>query len=188
MTGNDFVIININGIHEVRLDFCNCKTSKPHFIQLLRYGLYPATVDHPKTAATFTILEHFQMLNFESKASVFEFYNTLSHLTDNTGLFKLRVCELLQSCGLNHHALTILRINIALFLSWFNNTGTWKCSNAPCKDMTLGVFWQLRLVNAWCYAQHVLTLVWILIQTGNHNHQNNSMYIDFIFLLFLNPR
>ena len=123
-TGDDFVIIDVNRIHEVGLDFCNCEMSKPHFIQILRYGLYPATVDHPKTAATFAVLKHFQMLNFESKASVFEFYNTLSRLTDNTGLFKPKVCELLQTCGLNHHALIILRINITLFLSWFDNTGT----------------------------------------------------------------
>lgn len=123
-TGDDFVIINVNGIHEVGLDFCDCEMSKPHFIQILRYGLYPATVDRPKTAATFAVLKHFQMLNFESKASVFEFYNTLSCLTDNTGLFKPKVCELLRTCGLNHHALTILRIDITLFLSWFDNTGT----------------------------------------------------------------
>ena len=123
-TGNDFVIIDVNGIHEVGLDFCDCEMSKPHFIQILRYGLYPATVDHPKTAATFAVLKHFQMLNFESKASVFEFYNTLSRLTDNTGLFKPKVCELLRTCGLNHHTLTVLMIDITLFLSWFNNTGT----------------------------------------------------------------
>ena len=123
-TGDDFVIIDVNGIHEVGLDFCDCEMSKPYFIQILQYGLYPATVDRPKTAATSAVLKHFQMLNFESKASVFEFYNTLSRLTDNTGLFKPKVCELLRTCGLKHHALTILRINITLFLSWFDNTGT----------------------------------------------------------------
>lgn len=87
-----FVVIDVNGVHEVGLDFCNCETAKPHFIQLLRYRWFPATVDNPKTAATFRVLQHFQILTFELKASAFEFYNTLVRLTDNTGLFLPKVC------------------------------------------------------------------------------------------------
>jgi len=83
---DDFVVLHVNGIHEVGLDYCDCETSKPQFIQLLHYGWFPASVDRPKTAATFSVLKHFHMLNFESKASLFEFYNTLARLTDNTGL------------------------------------------------------------------------------------------------------
>jgi len=83
--GDDFVVLDVNGIHD-GLDFCNCETSKPAFIQLLRYGWFPASVDRPKTAATLSVLKNFQMLNFESKASPFEFYNTLARLTDNTRL------------------------------------------------------------------------------------------------------
>lgn len=86
-----FVVVDINGVHEVGLDFCNCETAKPHFTQLLRYRWFPATVEHPKTAATLRVLQHFHLLMFESKASVFEFYNTLARLTDNTGLFTPKV-------------------------------------------------------------------------------------------------
>ncbi|KAG1823881.1 uncharacterized protein BJ212DRAFT_1476730 [Suillus subaureus] len=32
---NDFVIIDVHGIHEVGLDFCNCEHEAPHFKQLL---------------------------------------------------------------------------------------------------------------------------------------------------------
>jgi CxC2 like cysteine cluster associated with KDZ transposases len=80
------VVLDINGIHEVGVDFCDCEKSKPEFIQLLCFGWFLASVDHPKTAATFSVLKYFQLLNFESKASLFEFYNTLARLTDNTGL------------------------------------------------------------------------------------------------------
>lgn len=88
-----FVVIDINGIHSVGLDFCNCETAKAHFIQLLRYRWFPATVDQPKTAATIRVLQHFQILTFESKASAFEFYNTLVRLTNNTGLFAPKVSK-----------------------------------------------------------------------------------------------
>jgi hypothetical protein len=54
--------------------------------QLLRARLFPATVDMPNTAATFRCLEHYQMLSFESKISIYEYYNTLSRMVDNTGL------------------------------------------------------------------------------------------------------
>jgi hypothetical protein len=80
------VVLDVNGVHEVGVNFCDCEKSKPEFIQLLCYGSFPASVDRPKTAASFTVLKHFQLLNFESKVSPFEFYNTLACLTDNTGL------------------------------------------------------------------------------------------------------
>jgi len=90
--GDDFVVLDVNGIHEVRLNFCDCEMSKLEFIQLLWYGWFPASVNHPKTAATLSVLKNFQILTFESKASPFEFYNTLAHLTNNTGLSTPKVC------------------------------------------------------------------------------------------------
>ncbi|KAF9462998.1 hypothetical protein BDZ94DRAFT_1259836 [Collybia nuda] len=81
---NDFVIVHINGIHNVSVDFCDCETAQLPFIQLLRYRWFPATVGNPKSAATFLVLKHFHILTFESKASCFEFYHTLTRLTDNT--------------------------------------------------------------------------------------------------------
>lgn len=92
------MVLDVNGIHEVGVDFCDCEKSKPEFIQLLRFGWFPASVDRPKTAATFSVLKHFQLLNFESKASPFEFYNTLARLTDNTGLSPPKVYKSALSC------------------------------------------------------------------------------------------
>jgi hypothetical protein len=96
--GGDFVVVDVNGIHEVELDFCGCEMSKQPFIQLLRYGWFPASVDRPKSAATFSILKFFHILNFESKASSFEFHNTLARLTDNTGTSTHKVCDLASVC------------------------------------------------------------------------------------------
>lgn len=84
-TNDDFVIIDVGGIHRVGVDFCNCHRVRPRTVQLLRAGLYPATTKNPKTAATFQVLDEFHMLSFMSKISGFEFYATLSRLVDNTG-------------------------------------------------------------------------------------------------------
>ena len=91
-TGSHFMVLNINGIHEVQLDFCDCSISKPHFIQLLWYGWFPASIDQPKTATTLMMLKFFHLLNFELKASAFEFHNTLTCITDNTETSASKVC------------------------------------------------------------------------------------------------
>ncbi|KAG6876851.1 hypothetical protein C0992_011551 [Termitomyces sp. T32_za158] len=83
------VILHTNGIHEVIVKYCDCMPSIPRNIQLLRARLFPATIVYPKTAATFQLLEHFQLLSFMSKVSAFEFYQTLARLTCNTGLLTL---------------------------------------------------------------------------------------------------
>ncbi|KAJ3503382.1 hypothetical protein NLJ89_g8461 [Agrocybe chaxingu] len=83
---NDFVIIDSNGIHEVALNYCACSGQVPQTTQLLRARLFPSTVVDPKTAATFDVLERFQLLSFTSKISAYKFYRSLSRLTDNTGV------------------------------------------------------------------------------------------------------
>ncbi|KIJ10070.1 hypothetical protein PAXINDRAFT_16915 [Paxillus involutus ATCC 200175] len=83
---DNFILVDLNGIHSVALDFCNCETAQAHHIQLLRARWYPATTSEPKTAATFRLLDHFQMYTLESKGSAFEYYHALSHLTENTGV------------------------------------------------------------------------------------------------------
>ncbi|KAG1844600.1 hypothetical protein F4604DRAFT_1884427 [Suillus subluteus] len=83
---DDFVILDINGIHELALDFCSCESALSHVKQLLRARWYPATSADPKSAATFRLLQNFHMLTFESKVSAFEYWQTLARLTDNTGI------------------------------------------------------------------------------------------------------
>ncbi|KAH7905933.1 hypothetical protein BJ138DRAFT_1017003 [Hygrophoropsis aurantiaca] len=88
--GDDFVVIDCHGIHEISLDFCGCPLGLTRATQLLRSRWYPATVREPGTAATFAVLEQFHLLSFESKASSFEFYHSIARRTDNTGLTPLR--------------------------------------------------------------------------------------------------
>ncbi|KAF6742964.1 hypothetical protein DFP72DRAFT_1178678 [Ephemerocybe angulata] len=89
--GDDFVVIDTDGVHNVGLDFCTCGSStKSHVEQLLDRRLYPATTINPKSAATFRVLEVFELLQYESKVSPYELYNTISRLTDNTGLTSVK--------------------------------------------------------------------------------------------------
>jgi hypothetical protein len=84
--GDPFVIIDTDMIHTVNLDFCTCGAStQSRTVQLLRSGLFPATVDKPRTAVTFRALE-VELLSYVSKISAFEFYHSVSHLTNNTGI------------------------------------------------------------------------------------------------------
>ncbi|KAJ7788326.1 hypothetical protein B0H14DRAFT_2398477 [Mycena olivaceomarginata] len=82
---NDFVIVDIHGVHKVGLDFCGCGQGGHPTSQLLRAQLWPATTTNPKTAATFAVLCQHQLLSFESKCSALEFYQSLARQTDNLG-------------------------------------------------------------------------------------------------------
>ncbi|KAJ7790154.1 hypothetical protein B0H14DRAFT_3571055 [Mycena olivaceomarginata] len=82
---DDFVIVDVHGVHEVGLDYCGCGQGGHPTVQLLRAELWPATTTNPKTAATFAVLRQHQLLSFESKCSALEFYSSLARQTDNLG-------------------------------------------------------------------------------------------------------
>ncbi|KAG0693725.1 hypothetical protein DFH29DRAFT_985427 [Suillus ampliporus] len=108
---NDFTVLEINGIHSVALNFCNCATAQTYNIQLLHARWYPATTTNPQTAATFRLLDHFQMYTFESKGSAFEYYQSLSRLTDNTGTRQPKDCyeSFLRMSRQHRHLTSLLR-------------------------------------------------------------------------------
>lgn len=81
-------ILDATGIHEVNLFFCGCPGANPQYVQLLRRGLYPATLGHGRirTVATFRYLEQLHLLTLTTKASVYDFYRAIAKATDNTEL------------------------------------------------------------------------------------------------------
>ncbi|KAF7325218.1 CxC2 domain-containing protein [Mycena kentingensis (nom. inval.)] len=83
----DFVMLHHNGIHEVSVAFCGCYHSKDvDHLQLLKAGYYPATLDAPRTCATFSCLDLFQNLSLHGKATAYDFYATLETLTNAVGI------------------------------------------------------------------------------------------------------
>lgn len=92
---DDFVILGNYAINEVSIRFCCCELAIHPVKQLLRHRLWPATTSAPKTAATFSCLERFQLESFEGKLTVFEYYHSLLRGTDNTGVRPPRVSRLI---------------------------------------------------------------------------------------------
>ncbi|KAG1881536.1 hypothetical protein C8R48DRAFT_783640 [Suillus tomentosus] len=84
--GNDFVVINVHGIHEIALDFCGCEHEVSHFKQLLQARWFPSTVTNPRTAAT-----------FPSKVSAYEFYHLFLRM-----VIEWRNCKALKRSGRGH--------------------------------------------------------------------------------------
>jgi hypothetical protein len=133
--GDNFVIIDTNGIHQVGLDFCKCQTAEHATIQLLRARWYPATPIAPNTAATFNVLEYFHLLTFESKASVFEFLHSLMRRTNNTSTADVPV-SFVQFIYIFLSMLRALyRIAMKSFCAWSANGGTSKCLNEQGGDI-----------------------------------------------------
>jgi hypothetical protein len=90
-SGDDFILLDTQGILEIGLDYCDCEIAESPQVQLLRSRWFGATVANPKTAATMRLLEHFHHQNFESKASAFEFYRGIMREMDNSGLREPKV-------------------------------------------------------------------------------------------------
>ncbi|KAJ7204381.1 hypothetical protein GGX14DRAFT_569495 [Mycena pura] len=82
---SEFIVLHVNGIHDVTVDFCGCKNqSVAWYIQLLQAGWYPATTDRPQTCATIACLDHYQALSLHTKTSAYDYYSLLEYLTDAT--------------------------------------------------------------------------------------------------------
>ncbi|KAK7022854.1 hypothetical protein VNI00_016900 [Paramarasmius palmivorus] len=81
-------VLHTNGIHDVAIKFCGCNNQIPHYQQLLRRGLYPATVrEHRiKTCATFQLLEALTLQSLTTKSGTYDFYRALERMSDAAGL------------------------------------------------------------------------------------------------------
>jgi hypothetical protein len=49
------VIVDTLGIHQLRINWCQCKTAAEPHIQLLRNNFFPASIKRPSTAFTFSV-------------------------------------------------------------------------------------------------------------------------------------
>jgi len=77
------VIAHSNGVFNHHIQWCACPGSAPHHIQLLRHGLFSASVIRPKTAFTFDVLDHFYMDAMECKTAGLSFFQKLRRFTNN---------------------------------------------------------------------------------------------------------
>lgn len=86
-------MIDHNGQHNLAIAFCGCDQAAAagcSYEQLLRRQLFPATHTDPNTAFTFRMLEHYHIQSLQGKISMFDYYESIERMTDNTGIHKLQ--------------------------------------------------------------------------------------------------
>lgn len=93
----NFVVIHTNGLHPVTVQYCQCaqlQTAGSVVQQLLRYELYPATLEDPSTCCTFRLMETFHMLTLQGKITAYDYYISLQKLTNRNGIGRQHVSYL----------------------------------------------------------------------------------------------
>ncbi|KAK7020693.1 hypothetical protein VNI00_017635 [Paramarasmius palmivorus] len=88
-----FVVVDLNGVLDVRINECQCRSVGvigDLWQQLMRFGLYPATTEDPRTAFTFRTLSLFHTLTLQGKVSLYDFYHALETVTDGTGVVEVK--------------------------------------------------------------------------------------------------
>ncbi|KIK72245.1 hypothetical protein PAXRUDRAFT_181083, partial [Paxillus rubicundulus Ve08.2h10] len=81
--GNHLTLVDVTGVHFLRVRYCICPTSQPFHMQLLESGLLSATVDQPKMVFSFSVLNDFIRDNLECGTSASNYYNKLRRITSN---------------------------------------------------------------------------------------------------------
>ncbi|KAJ8503496.1 hypothetical protein ONZ45_g10817 [Pleurotus djamor] len=149
----EFVILHINGIHTLCVQFCMCDQVSIHGTgrqQLLRRRWFPATFDQPQTCATFCLLKHFQMQTLQAKTTSYDYYSALQKLTDNSGLVSLpmRYKEFMRMHREYSHLLALKRGGRAHDAAGIEATGSGalavRCPACPDPLVNLPLNWQLH--------------------------------------------
>ncbi|KAJ7136981.1 hypothetical protein C8R44DRAFT_552414, partial [Mycena epipterygia] len=81
-----FVVIDVTGVHCLKVSFCNCDARISRAQQLMWVRWWPATIKDPQTCATFAVIRLFQIMNCLGKVSAHDFLRSLELLTNNDGL------------------------------------------------------------------------------------------------------
>ncbi|KAG2116344.1 hypothetical protein BD769DRAFT_1629842 [Suillus cothurnatus] len=76
-------IIHSTGVFTHNILWCHCPGSLQQYLQLLKAGLFPASISRPQTAFTFDALDNFLIDALECKTSASSFFQKLRRLTNN---------------------------------------------------------------------------------------------------------
>ncbi|KAF7317384.1 CxC2 domain-containing protein [Mycena chlorophos] len=157
-----FVVLHINGIHLVAVDFCGCNLQRDsHHVQLLRRRWFPSTTDQPRTCATFACLDTFQTLSLKAKTTPYDYYGVLECLTDGSGLKPVsryrvflrmareyRHLQMLKRAGRGHAADGVAGTGIGELAV--------RCPACPRPDINLPSDWRTRdEANAGLYILYI---------------------------------
>jgi len=78
------VIVDVSGIHHIRVEFCCFHNAPTREEQLMALGLFPAMFENPQMAFTFNVLDNFLLDNLECKTTALNYYSKLRRLTNSS--------------------------------------------------------------------------------------------------------
>jgi hypothetical protein len=84
-------IVHTTGVFKHRVRWCQCQAAPDRPVQLFQLGLFPASLQRPKTAITFDALDYFYIDAMECKTSAASFIKKVSRLTNNAFPHKVPV-------------------------------------------------------------------------------------------------
>ena len=83
-TTTTLTVVHSTGVFTHNMLWCLCPGSdNQQHSQLLKAGLFPASISRPRTAFTFDVLDHFLIDALECKTSAMSFFQKLRRLTSN---------------------------------------------------------------------------------------------------------
>ncbi|KAH9932516.1 uncharacterized protein B0H18DRAFT_871282, partial [Fomitopsis serialis] len=85
-----YTVTHSNGIHRVPIHECRCPDARKTVSQLLRAGLFPATLERPESVFTFDVLRQWDIHFLTSKKGTYDYFEALRRLTDNSGTRKVK--------------------------------------------------------------------------------------------------
>lgn len=75
--GRMTTVVHTNGVHRISVKYCHCTPAKTDALQLMAAQLFPATIEQPETALTFTLLKDLHIHGLTSKKSVYDHFDAL---------------------------------------------------------------------------------------------------------------
>ncbi|KAF9471357.1 hypothetical protein BDN70DRAFT_820109, partial [Pholiota conissans] len=77
-------VVHTNGIHDICLVYCTCQGVDHAHADLLNSRLIPSTFEKYSTIFTTAVLDDFRLANLETKASTYQYFQTLRRKTNPT--------------------------------------------------------------------------------------------------------
>jgi len=75
------IVVDTSGVHFVTIHYCQCPDADTPYLQLIMAGLYPATIQRPRTVFTFQVLDDFIRDNLECGTSGMNYFSKLRRIT-----------------------------------------------------------------------------------------------------------
>ncbi|VDB87204.1 unnamed protein product [Peniophora sp. CBMAI 1063] len=155
---NNFTVLHTTGLHRIRVDFCNCDLGKgtPRYVQLLRRGLWPSTVENPQSATTLQALDDFTRLSNLGRLTAYDYHRAASAKTDGAGLRELPdfLQQFMTAIHEYRHIMMFMRAGRGHEPKGIAGTGPGlcvvRCPACPDKNMNLEKGWSSR-PQQWLY-------------------------------------